>query len=312
MSRKNIKSIIGWLAAVVILFFLIRIIIVNREELSARHWDFDWPDLIMSALFLFIAYLTASQAWRTIIEGFGNHIRFAESFRVVYLANLGRYIPGKVWQVFGMVALAGEIGIPPRVSLASFALAQAYSLPASFVLIPIFLGQMQSIESLEVYRNVFYLIFLVVLVIFLFIFFKPDGFNKILNYLLRIFRREPVEYKPGLKNRLLIFVWYLLTWLCFGLSFFYFMEAMVGTPTLSINYAIGTYIAAYVLGYLSFISPGGLGFREGIMTALITPFLGVPTAASVALIHRIWITCFEAAISLLALLTYRLGPSRKS
>jgi len=308
---KKVKTAIGWLLAAVILAFLVRLIYVNRTELAKWQWDIDWFTALISALFLFLAYITAAIAWQTIIYGFGHKIRLSDSFRIVYLANLGRYIPGKIWQVFGMVALAKEVDIPARVSLASFALAQAYSLPAAFLLIPIFIGNISSIESLAVYGNIFYLVFAITFLVFLIFFFKPDGLNIALNRLLKILKREPVEYRPDIKNRMAIFVWYLITWILFGLAFHYFLEALLDRSTLPINYSVGTYIAAYILGYISFLSPGGLGFREGVMTALLTPFLGVGLSVSISLIHRVWITCAEAIISLIALLTYRFR-SKKS
>lgn len=309
-SRKILRNIAGWLLAAVIIFFLARTIYIHRYELSQWQWSINWPDALLSALFLLIAYLTASQAWRTIIKGFGYNIKFHESFRVVYLANLGRYIPGKIWQVFGMVALAKEVGTPARISLASFALAQAYSLPASFVLIPIFLGRLDSVDSLAAYRDIFYAVFTIVILVFLVLFFKPNGLNWALNKVLKLLKREPVDYKPDIGNRISIFIWYLITWLLFGLAFHYFLSAIMSYSILPIGYAMGTYIAAYVIGYISFLSPGGLGFREGVITALLSPYFGAPIAASISLFHRIWITAAEAIISLLALLTYRVKSHR--
>lgn len=307
---KKVKTIIGWLLAIAILAFLVRMIYINREELAAWQWDINWISALTSAVLLGLAYLAAAIAWRTIIYGFGIKLKLSDSFRIVYLANLGRYIPGKVWQVFGMVALADEVGVPARISLASFALAQAYSLPASFLLIPIFIGNIDSIQQLAVYKNLFYLAFAISFLAFLILFFKPGGLSGALNWILKLLKREPVDYNPKFKNRIAIFNWYLLTWVLFGLAFHYFLIALLNNSIIPANYAVGAYIAAYVLGYISFFSPGGLGFREGVMTALLTPFLGVGIAVSVSLIHRVWITIAEAIISLFALLTYKFGSKK--
>ena len=306
----KVKTIIGWLLAILILAFLVRLFYINRAELAAWQWNIDWTKAVISAFLLFLAYITAAIAWKTIISGFGHKVGLSDSFRIVYLANLGRYIPGKIWQVFGMVALAKEVGIPARTSLGSFVLAQAYSLPASFLLIPIFIGNIDSLEQLAIYKDLFYLAFAISFIAFLILFFKPGGLSGALNWVLKILKREPVDYKPNFKNRIAIFNWYLLTWTLFGFAFHFFLEALLDNSTLPLNYAVGTYIAAYILGYISFLSPGGLGFREGVMTALLTPFLGVGVAVSISLIHRVWITCAEAIISLMALWTYRFSSKK--
>lgn len=310
-KKKILRQIAGWSVAAVIIFILIKTIYVSRGELLSWEWRISWFQAFLSILFLGGAYLTASQGWRTILYGFGYEIRLYESFRVVYLANLGRYIPGKIWQVIGMVGLARELNIPAGVSLASFALVQAYALPASFLLILLMLGRSESLESLVIYRNIMYIFMAAVLLVFLILFFKPGGLNWALNKILRLFRRQPVEYKPGFKNRVAIFGWYIITWALFGLSFHFFLSALIAAPKLTVFFSAGSYIAAYNLGYIAFLSPGGLGVREGVISALLAPQIGAPVAASIALIHRILITIAEAVISLLALLTYKIRRKNK-
>ena len=110
---------------------------------------------------------------------------------------------------------------------------------------------------------------------------------------------------PTFKNRISIFIWYIAAWALFGLSFYFFLRALLDLKTLNIFFASGCYIAAYNLGYISLITPGGLGVREGVMSALLAPTLGGPVAASISLIHRVLITLAEVVISLIAFITYR-------
>jgi len=306
MNKKIIKQIAGWLIAAVILYFLARTIHSNWAELENWEWRVDPLYAVLTVIFLGGAYLAACQGWRTILRGFGHNIKLHESFRVVYLANLGRYIPGKIWQVIGMVGLAKEVKVPAKTSLASFALVQAYALPASFLLVLIFLGGFDMPDSLAVYSNIIYIFMAAVFLLFLVLFLWPDGLDWALNKILKIFKQEPVGYKPTTGNRVAIFLWYIVTWILFGLSFHFFLKALIAEMPMDVIFGAGVYIAAYNLGYIALISPGGLGVREGVMTLLLAAPLGQPVAASIALIHRVLITIAEAIISLLALLTYKL------
>ncbi|UCD17158.1 MAG: flippase-like domain-containing protein [Candidatus Zixiibacteriota bacterium] len=305
-TPKIIRNVVGWLLAAIIIFILIRTIYTHWDDLRAWEWRVHWAKLLLSVLFMAGAYLTASQGWRTLLVGFGYRIRLHEAFRVVYLAQLGRYIPGKIWQVIGMVGLAREIGIPSAVALASFVLVQAYALPAAFLLIFATMGSAEWIDSLMIYRNIFYIFMAAILVVFLVLFCRPGGLHWALNKLLVMFKRDPVSYQPGFGNRISIFALYLLTWFLFGISFHFFLGALLKHPQHVLQNSAGIYIAAYNIGYIAFFSPGGLGFREGVMTALLSPGLTQPVAASIALINRVWITAAEAVVSLLAILTYRL------
>ncbi len=311
-KKKVLKQVIGWLLAGVIIFILFNTIYNNRDELTKWEWDIQWGKAILAVIILFIGYIAVAEGWREILYGFGHKIKFHEAFRVVYLAQLGRYIPGKIWQVIGMVGLAREIKIPSATSLASFALAQAYGLPAAFILIIVLLWGSNFPESLVIYRNIVYLVMGIVFFLFLILFFMPRGLEWALNKVLKLIRQPTVKYRPGYKNRISILFWYLLTWFSFGISFHFFLGAILVDVDFGPLFSAGTYIAAYNLAYIVILSPGGLGVREGVISALLTPYLGGPIAASVSLIHRVFVTLAEGCISLMALLTYRIKTSSQS
>ena len=311
-KKKIIKNIFGWLIAGLIFYIIFKTKYDHRAELAEWKWRIDWSNAVLSIVTLMGAYVCGSQGWRAVIAGFGINIKLHESFRVVYLANLGRYIPGKVWQVVGMVGLAKEIKIPPPISLASFALVQGYALPAAFILIPLTLGLDALPKSMEVMRDILYIFMTATVLIFLFLFFKPDGLNWALNKVLKLFKQEPVQYRPSLKNRLEIFVWYLLNWTLFGISFHFFLRALLADSSLPFIYSTGAYITAYILGYIAFLSPAGLGIREGVLSAILAVKLGGPIAASIAIINRVWITIAEVIITLLAMGTYRIKKQDKT
>jgi len=311
MDRKRlIKTIVGWLVAAIIIYILFKTIYNNRAQLENWEWKINWFYTLLSAITLGAAYFCGSQGWRAIIYGFGYKIKLHEAFRVIYLANLGRYIPGKIWQVIGLVGLAKEINISPAVSMASFALVEAYALPASFILIPLTLGLGQVASTLMVFRDVLYIFMAIVVIIFLILFFRPAGLEWALNKVLKLFKQESVNYKPSMKNRVSILVWYLLNWSFFGISFHFFLKALIADIRAPIYLTAGAYITAYVLSYITFLSPAGLGVREGIMSAILATQFGAPVAASIALINRVWITIAEVIITLLALATYRIKSGK--
>src|SRR5207302_1238288 len=53
---------------------------------------------------------------------------FTSAARIWTLANLGRYVPGKVWSVAGLLVLAQQAGVPPGPATASAFVIQAVAL----------------------------------------------------------------------------------------------------------------------------------------------------------------------------------------
>ena len=51
---------------------------------------------------------------------------------------------------------------------------------------------------------------------------------------------------------------------------------------------MGIYAAAWTVGFLSVITPGGLGIREGMLSLLLSAYLPSSTATLVALLSRTW------------------------
>jgi hypothetical protein len=55
----------------------------------------------------------------------------------------------------------------------------------------------------------------------------------------------------------------------------------------------GIFAGAWVLGFLSFLAPGGLGVREGILVYLLGFHLPSHVAIVVTLLSRLWVTAAE-------------------
>lgn len=305
------RKIIGWIFAAAILYFLVGQLYKEWSAVASGDWEVGWSKLALSALLLFCAYLALAQAWRLIIAGFKIEVPYSGAFRVMYLAQLGRYIPGKIWQMVGMVSLAKQIGVPSSVSLASFALGQIYFLPAAFLLIPLLLGDTGKFEQFKIAGDLFYLAAALIMAFFLVVFIMPRGLNWLLNKTLKLLKRDPVDYNPAFGNRSAIFILYIFSWILMGLSFKLFVKAVSPEIEISYPFAAGTYIASYVIGYLSFIAPGGLGVREAVMAGILKSLIPFPSATLIALANRFFITVAETLISLAALLTYRFRRKNK-
>jgi uncharacterized membrane protein YbhN (UPF0104 family) len=72
--------------------------------------------------------------------------------------------------------------------------------------------------------------------------------------------------------------------------------------------ATGGFAAAYVLGYVALIAPGGIGVREMVLSTLLAPVMGAGPSVVLTLASRILVTITEAGTGLLA---FGLKPAPK-
>ena len=86
---------------------------------------------------------------------------------------------------------------------------------------------------------------------------------------------------------------YLVVWLAMGLSFAALARALTPYPLDVVPYLVASWAAAYVIGYLSLLTPSGLGVREGILALLLTEVFAAPLPTVIAIVARLWMVLAE-------------------
>jgi len=62
---------------------------------------------------------------------------------------------------------------------------------------------------------------------------------------------------------------------------------------------------AWIVGFLSFLTPGGLGIREGLLSLLLSRYMPTPQATLVALLCRVWMLSAEIVLAGVAFMLNR-------
>ena len=65
---------------------------------------------------------------------------------------------------------------------------------------------------------------------------------------------------------------HVLLWVCQGLAFFFFVKSFVPVVWWDAGVLAACFAFAWVIGFLSFLTPGGLGIREGLLGLLLDAF----------------------------------------
>jgi dolichol-phosphate mannosyltransferase len=117
---------------VVVTWFILDRIGLGLEdfrELDAGEWRPSWGWLAAATALLLVTNLLAAVLWGLMVRDLGGpRVTPGASVRVYFLSNLGRYIPGKVWQIAGMAYLGRAEGVPPATATAAAILCQAFTL----------------------------------------------------------------------------------------------------------------------------------------------------------------------------------------
>lgn len=282
---KYLRSFAKIIIVLVILFFFIRYIYTHWTSLAQYQWKFNYQLLFISLALVFANFVFLIQIWRRLIFRMGYSLKFAKAFKIFFYSSLGKYVPGKVWSVLGMVYMCEKQGIPREASVTSAVLNQALNMIGGMLLVVIVSGT-KFLGGLPI---TLYLPLAGILIIFIY----PPLLERVLNVSLKLLKREPIKINLSFRNNLVFTLLFMLSWSVYGIAFNIFIRSLTPYSWNLLPFVSSAFIFSYIIGFLSVFVPGGLGVREGILVFYLSSYFPVPVATLIALLSRLWMTAAE-------------------
>lgn len=270
----------------------------------------------MISFFLFLlSFLLETYIWKVCIN---KHLRrreltFLKSLIIVNASGILKYLPGRIWTYMAQLLWLKKYNIPNTVILYVNVICLLGALAVSAYLGLIYVAVYTTLMS----RNVIIVSF-VALILFNAAYITWNSL--LINTLVRIVGRLlKKEIKPLNDSKLLIlfiqFI-YACSWSLTGLSG-YFLAKGIGLTILfnDIFAILASMSLSWVVGYVSIITPGGLGIREGMMLLMLNNIVSIQTALIFPILSRILYLIAEAVLGLMALLCgikYKVFSSEKA
>jgi glycosyltransferase 2 family protein len=228
-----------------------------------------------------IATVATMQVWRVLIAALGSPLPARASARILFLGQLGKYLPGSIWPVLAQMELASEHQVPRHRSASASVLTMLLALLSGLL---VALATLPFVARAAPYRWVF-LVTPVLLVCL-----HPKLLNRLLGWLLRLARRPALEQPlsgPAIAGAL---VWSLVSWLGYGLQIWLLVTRLGAPYGRGALLAIGGFAFAWCVGFVVVFAPAGAGVREVLLIAILGPVVGVAGATAVALVSRVLTT----------------------
>ena len=240
-----------------------------------------------SALTVLATYIMQIESWRRILAGWHQRLPFAGAARTWSLANLGRYVPGKVWSVAGLVVLAQRAGVSPGPAAASAFVIQAVTLGSGVAVVAA--AAPHSAPPLRLAAAALVAVATIGALVW-----RPTAawLGRLVNAAPPL---EPLALSAVFASTLLTVV----SWWTYGAAFWMLARGLVAGAALPLTGAVAAFTLGYILGLLALFAPGGVGVREVVLIGLLAPFLGAGGAVAVSVASRVLLTVLEAAAAVL-------------
>jgi uncharacterized membrane protein YbhN (UPF0104 family) len=247
-------------------------------------WTLVWPLLFASCVVLLGGYFLTGWLWgRIVVDLGGPDLPTGVRIRLFMIANLGRYVPGKVWQIAGLAALGRRHGVPGPTGAAAAVVGQGVALAAAAL---IGMGSVWTLTGDQPGRWAVPVALVVAVAVGL----TPPVFRFVTDLWFRL-AKTPKPARLDARHGALWLLVALANWTMFAVAFWLLVVGLgIEAPFLA---TASAFAAAYVLGYLMLFAPAGIGVREGFLVAFLSPHMGAAAAGAVALVARLWTTLVE-------------------
>jgi glycosyltransferase 2 family protein len=271
---------------VVAVFFGVTLAARWREVISLK-WQPRPGLFVLACVLLAVSYAMVACIWGLALRRAAGTPLLAGA-RIWFLANLARYVPGNLWSYVGAVELARREGVERPRTLAVMALTQVLSVAVALLAgLPVLLAERARLGRPALLGAVAVAVVAAVAAVF----------RRQLLGLAR--RRVPGLDAGGLVPSpgtvALLTVGYAAYWAVTGLAFAALVASAYRLPAGDVPLVVAAYAAAYAVGFLSLLTPAGLGVREGVLVVALAPVLPAGPALVVALVSRAWMMVAELA-----------------
>ena len=275
------------------MIFIVLLLQSQWDELRGQEWQLNWIWLFVSAIFLLASWSLEIQIWRHLLMLIGGRLAYWPAARIWFLSAIVRYIPGNIWQPLSMTLLCKRRGIAPEATLTSILLYQVLILLAAAPIAALYVSVTGNwgIFTALVVDLAPWLVAAGLAPVAIFI-VRPSWLIDCVNWALARLNRKPLNADISRLDLVQLLGLTIADWLLWGVSFMALVFALTPYSTEEMAslavHLIPVYSIAYAIGFVSLLTPSGLGVREGAFYVLLTPVMGGGAATVAALAMRLW------------------------
>jgi uncharacterized membrane protein YbhN (UPF0104 family) len=222
--------------------------------------------------------LANTLAWRSCAAGLGAPVGVRQAARICLVGQLGKYLPGTVWEFVLLMELGRRAGVPRSRGLLAGLVAAGLGVTAGLAVGAVELPALRGSATPGIVTWILAAVTPVALVCA-----HPWVLTRLCRVALRVTRQPPLAEPVGWRAVGGTLGWAVLGRLAYGLQLWLLLRAVAPVGPAGLVDSVGAFSLAFTAGLLVIVSPSGLGAREAVLVALLAPLLPGPHAAAIAL-----------------------------
>ena len=269
----------------------------NYNEIIIYFSTINILNVFLSLSLLIIFKLFTIDLVKNSLGSIGWNPGFKKTFSFVSISQLGKFIPGGIWQYVARFSNYKENGITTKNSAKAFVVENIWLILGSFFISIFYLF----ISKPDILLNQFHVSFS----------FSGRYFvagAALMLWLVVLFVTE-FHYHTNtgtfsIKKIIWNFISQTLMWTVYGISFFVLWNH--ATSTNDLFFTIGAFGLSFLAGYIAIFAPGGIGVREATALFLFSTLFSNSVIGIYILVHRFIYTLVDLIFAGIAMIIIRL------
>jgi len=277
-----VKRLLGsrWLKwAVVVVAVGIGAYAINKEWNQVHHalGEIGLVASLEALLALLVMQFAVLRGWQAMLAGLGSPLRTTTAGRILFIGQLGKYIPGSLWPVLTQMELGARANVPRTRSASASVLTMILSLATGLLVAA---ATLPFAHYSPGYDWVFILVPVILVCLY------PKVLNPLLNWIFKRIKRPGLDQPVTLKMLARPLAWSLVAWIANGVQIWVLADKLGAPVGRTMLIALGGYAFAWCVGFIIVFAPAGAGGRDALLILALSPLVGHQAGLAVALVSR--------------------------
>lgn len=303
----RVLTVLRYLLIVVVVGFAVYYLVAQWAAIEAALRLISWQSFVLSFVLVLVGLGCGTMSWVAVLNGLGPRVPVLRGAQVLLVGQLGKYVPGSVWSYVMQMELGRQYGIlRPRV------LVTALYAAGIGVVSSLLLGALALPVVIQDHTELIWLFLLLPIGL---VCLHPRVMTYLASFVLRLFRRPPLEHQVTFLVVGKAVGWSLLAYVAYGLHLWVLVNSLVDPDFGTLILLTGAVSLGFTVGLIAFMFPSGFGVREAILIGAMALLLTVPQATAVSLISRAMFTAADllaAGIAMLFVFIWRRRLERET
>jgi uncharacterized membrane protein/uncharacterized membrane protein YbhN (UPF0104 family) len=284
-----LKFLIGWPLSIVAVFFLVKLVTPQAPKFFSQLHEISLPLLFYGIVCFLIYYFLRGYIWKRQIKQAGYELSYKDVNYIWAASELKRYIPGNIWSFIGRSVLLHEKGMTKK----DIAKCTLYEI--EFLIFGAVAVSLLALPFVVTHFQFPYYLLSITVVGFIasVLLFAYHTKLKIKLFVLPPFPPQEMLFLIFLSTLLFLF---------FGLGYFFTFISFISLNPNLIWQLTGLSVLSFLVGYLSLLTPSGIGVREGALVVALSKIMSTAAAGFVSLFARFILIVAEIIFVLLSYL----------